>query len=146
MAITSRFSLMCDEVRVEINGKLLILGAYTPDMAVPQLPYVAPILTFLFWLDSPIPGNYQFSAKITHLESGTLVAQAMGGFGVAKPGQGLAPIRLVGVQFTHAGPYVFSLQIQGEPEILHQFSVMLFIPVGPGVPGTPGGQLGMPPM
>jgi hypothetical protein len=134
MAISSRFSLMCDEVRVENNGKFLIVGMYTPDMSVPQLPFVVPILTFVFWLEGKIPGNYQFSAKLTHLESGTIVSQAMGAFGLAKAGTGLAPIRLVGVQFSQAGAYTFSLRIQDEQEILHQFSVLLFAPVMQGMP------------
>jgi len=137
MAITSKFSLLCDEVRVEINGKLWIIGVYTPDMAVPQLPFVVPILTFVFWLDGKIPGNYQFNAKLMHLESGAVITQAMGAFGLAKPGTGLAPIRLVGVQFSQAGAYTLSLKIQDEPEILHQFSVLLFAPVMQGIPGMP---------
>src|ERR1700689_4229768 len=124
MAITSKFSMMCDEVRVENNGKFIILGLYTPDMAVPQFPFVVPVLTFLFWLDCTIPGNYQFSARLVHLESGAVAAQAMGGLGLAKAGVGLAPIRLPNVQFMHPGPYTFSMQFPNEAEILHQFSVV----------------------
>jgi hypothetical protein len=44
--ITQKYILMCDEVRQEINGKLFIIGLYTPDMAVPQIPYAIPSLTF----------------------------------------------------------------------------------------------------
>jgi len=129
---------MCDEVRLENNGKFLIVGMYTPDMAVPQLPFIVPVLTFLFWLDGRIPNNYQFSAKLSHLESGTVISQAMGAFGLVKPGQGIAPIRLMGVQFSQPGPYTFSLQIQNEAEILHQFSVLLITPVMQNMPGIPG--------
>jgi hypothetical protein len=138
--ITSKFSIMCDEVRLENNLKFMIIGMYTPDMSVPQLPFVVPVLTFLFWVEGRIPGNYPFNAKLSHLESGTIVTQAMGAFGLVKPGQGLAPIRLMGVQFTQPGPYTFSLQIQNEAEILHQFSVLLVTPVmpsGPGISGMP---------
>jgi hypothetical protein len=136
--ITSRFSIMCDEVRIENNLKFMILGMYTPDMSVPQLPFVVPVLTFLFWLDGRIPNNYPFNAKLSHLESGTVVSQAMGAFGLVKPGQGLAPIRLVGVQFTQPGSYTFNLQIQNEVELLHQFSVLLITPVMQNMPGMPG--------
>jgi hypothetical protein len=141
MAITSKFSMMCDEVRVENNGKFLILGVYTPDMAVPQFPFVVPVLTFLFWLDCAIPGNYQFSARLVHLESGSVAAQAMGGLGLVRPGVGLAPIRLMGVQFMHPGPYTFSMQFPNEAEILHQFSVVLPVQAVniPGMPGMPPG-------
>lgn len=138
MAIASKFSIMCDEVRVENNGKFLIMGMYTPDMAVPQLPFVCPVLTFLLWLECTIPGNYQFSARIAHLESGTTICQAMGGVGFNRPGLGLLPVRLVGVQFTQIGPYTFSVQISGEQEILHHFSVILPVPVLQTMPGITG--------
>ena len=136
--ITSRFSIMCDEVRLENNLKFMILGMYTPDMSVPQLPFLQPVLTFLFWLEGKIPGNYSFTAKLTHLESGTVISQAMGAFGLVKPGPGIAPIRLIGLQFTQPGPYTFSLHIENEPEeLLHQFSVLLVTPVMPNIPGMP---------
>ena len=32
MAMKHLYTLMCDEVRVENNGKLMIIGVYTPDM------------------------------------------------------------------------------------------------------------------
>jgi hypothetical protein len=125
MAINPKFSIMCDEVRVENNGKLMILGIYTPDMAVSQFPIVVPVLTFVFWIEGTIPGNFQFNARLVHLESGSEVAQAMGGFGLVKPGIGIAPIRLQGLTFMHPGPYTFSIRINGESEILHHFSINL---------------------
>jgi hypothetical protein len=137
MAINLKFSLLCDEVRIENNGKVLILGVYTPDMAVPQFPIVVPVLTFLFWLEGTIPGSYQFQARLVHLETGSELAQAMGAFGLAAPGVGLAPIRLQGLQFKHPGPYAFILRINNEPEIMHHFSVLL--PPGTGtVQAHPG--------
>jgi hypothetical protein len=140
--ITSKFSIMCDEVRLEHNFKFMILGMYTPDMSVPQLPFIVPVLTFLFWLEGRIPNNYPFNAKLSHLETGAVIAEAMGAFGLAKPGQGLAPIRLVGIQFTQPGPYIFQLNIQNEIALDHHFSVLLVTPVMPGLPGMPGPQFG----
>lgn len=140
MPISCRFVMMCDEVRVENNGKFIILGVYTPDMSVSQFPATIPLLTFVMWLEYALPGQYQFDARITHLETGTLVAQAMGGMGVPKPGVGLIPIRFSPVQFTQAGAYTFSMRFQNENEILHQFSVGL--PPAPtlstGLRGIPG--------
>ncbi len=40
MAFTEKFTIMCDEVRKEDNGKLLILGMYIKSIIVPQLPMV----------------------------------------------------------------------------------------------------------
>src|SRR5882724_6271041 len=94
MPITQKFSIVCDEVRQENNGKFFVIGMYTPDMALPQLPYVVPTLTFLSWLESDRPGEFQFRLKLTHLESGRLLAQGMGGIGFAKAGMGIVPVRL----------------------------------------------------
>lgn len=140
MPITQRFSVMCDELRQENNGKFLIFGMYTPDMSVPQLPFLVPVLTFVNWLQVDRPGNWQFNARLVHLESGAVLAQAMGGFQIlaVNPGSpGLLPIRLQNVQFSQAGAYTLSLQIQNEQEIQHHFQIILAAPMIPGV-GMPG--------
>jgi hypothetical protein len=125
MAITQRFSVMCDEVRQENNGKFIVIGMYTPDMAVFQLPYVCPVLTFLFWLESDTPGNFQFQMAINHLESGRVVVQGMGGVQFAKAGIGITPLRLTGVPFTAAGAYTFSLKFENQEALVTHFSVQL---------------------
>jgi hypothetical protein len=126
MPVTQKFSLMCDEVRREDNGKFIIVGAYTPDMAITQIPFVMPILTFFVWLESDRPGNFPFRLKLEHLESGKTLAEGMGMMGFPKPGAGVSAIRLGGIQFASPGPYMFSLQFEGQPEkLLTQFSVIL---------------------
>lgn len=133
---------MCDELRVENNGKLFIIGMYSPDMSVPQLPFVLPTLTFVFWLECDRPGSYQFNARLAHLESGAVITQAMGGFGInaTRPGAvGLLPIRLMGLRFSQAGAHTFSLQFQGEQEIQHHFQLILNVPAMPML-GNPPGQ------
>jgi hypothetical protein len=136
MAINSKFSIMCDEVRMENNGKLMILGLYTPDMSVPQFPFTVPVLTFVFWIEGTIPGNYQFSARLVHLETGGELAQAMGNFALVKQGIGIAPIRLQGLTFRHPGPYTFNIRINNEPDLLHHFSIGLL--PNPGMMGMQG--------
>jgi len=39
--------IICDEVRQESNGKLLIIGMYLDNMGVPKVPFTHPGLTFL---------------------------------------------------------------------------------------------------
>lgn len=39
--------IICDEVRQEITGKLIIVGMYLDNIGVPELPFVLPSLTFL---------------------------------------------------------------------------------------------------
>lgn len=99
MAILQKHSVVCDDVRIENNGKFFIIGMYTPDIAVSQIPWIAPQLTFLLWLESDRPGNFQFRAKLTHLETGTVLAQAMGGLGFLRPGTALFPMRVQGLGF-----------------------------------------------
>lgn len=134
MAITQRFSVMCDEVRQENNGKLIVIGIYTPDMGVLQLPYVCPVLTFLLWLESDTPGNFQFQMAIHHLESGRQIVQGMGAAQFAKAGAGLTPIRLTGVPFSAAGAYTFSLKFENQEALVTHFNVLLATPA-PGLQG-----------
>jgi hypothetical protein len=46
VAINQKYILVCDEVRQENNGKFMVIGLYTPDMTLPQIPFVLPSLTF----------------------------------------------------------------------------------------------------
>jgi hypothetical protein len=137
MPITTRYVLVCDEVRQENNGKFLIVGLYTPDMTVPQIPFVLPSLTFFLCLESERPAQYQFRLNLQHLESGHVVAQGMGAIGFQRPGVGTFPVRMNNVQLMGAGAYTFSLHIEGEREpITTSFSVILNIALQPQ-PGTP---------
>jgi hypothetical protein len=43
--------LLCDIVRREDNGKLVIVGLYTPDILVREVPFTLPVLSFLFKWD-----------------------------------------------------------------------------------------------
>jgi hypothetical protein len=143
MPITQKFSLVCDEVRQESNGKFMILGMYTPDMVVASIPYVAPIITFMSWLESDRPGQFQFRMKLAHLESGVTLAEGMGGVGFAKAGTGLVPVRLLGVPFSSPGPYTFTISFDGQEPLITHFSVLLVQQAMPGFTGQAGqGRLG----
>jgi len=137
MAITSRYVLMCDEVRQEINGKFIVLGLYTPDMTVPQLPFVIPSLTFLSALESDRPGNVQIRFAIQNLDSGQNVAEGMGAAGFPRPGLGMMPVQLRNFPIQSAGTYVFSLTLEGQRDpITYSFNIILAPPQQVGaVPG-----------
>jgi hypothetical protein len=38
VAVQIRFGILCDDIRREDNGKLLLIGVYDADVRVPQLP------------------------------------------------------------------------------------------------------------
>jgi hypothetical protein len=138
--ITAKYILMCDEVRQEINGKILILGLYTPDMSIPQAPFLLGSLTFFAVLESDRPGNFQSRFEIQHLDTGQKIAEGMGAFGIPKPGMGVAPIQLRNLTIPNGGTYVFSLKIEGQSDpITYSFNVIL------APPQQMGFQPGMPP-
>jgi hypothetical protein len=138
MPITQKFSIVCDEVRQEINQKFIIIGMYTPDMQVAQLPFVLPTLTLFVWLESDRPGNFPFRIRLEHLETGRALAEGMGMMGFQKPGVGATAIRLQGIQIANPGAYTFSLQFDGQSErLLTQFSVIFNVtPQAQQLPGA----------
>jgi len=132
MPVTARYLLLCDEVRREDNGKLIVLGLYTPDVSVPQIPFVMPSLTFFACLDSDVAGNFQFTLRLEHLETGIQggrpLAEGMGAMQFRNPGTAFVPVRFGNVQFVAAGPYVFSLNLTGQDPITFEFQVRLNTP------------------
>ena len=144
MALTEKYIVLCDEVRQESTGKFILLGVYTPDLSVPQLPAVLHILTFFVVLMDDRPSQHQFRLSVQHLETGQVVAQAMGGFQVPRPGMVPLPLRISPIQFASAGAYTFSLYIDDAREpITHSFNVLLNLTPqqATAVPG-PGGMFG----
>lgn len=135
MPIQHRYTLMCDDVRQEINGKFLLIGVYTPNISVPQLPFLMPTLTFFQTLESDRPGAWGVRLRLQHLETGHNVAEGMGQINFQRPGSGINPIRLQNVMFNAAGTYNFVLEINGQGEpIIVPFDVVL---APPGMPGGP---------
>jgi hypothetical protein len=126
MTISAKYVLVCDDVRREDNGKLIILGLYLPDMCVSQIPFPIPILTFLMNLESDRPGNFPFQFKLQHQESGTMLAQGMGVIPVVIPQQPIiVPVKMNGLVFNSVGLYGFSMQIDGQEPIATTFGVQL---------------------
>ena len=134
MPITQKHGIVCDDVRVENNGKWIIIGVYTPDMAVPQIPIVLPNIAFFSWIHSDRPGSFPFRMKLEHLESGRIIQQGMGALQFAKPGDGISLVRFGGIQLVSQGAYVFSMEIDGQSErLMTQFSVLLNLPMQPPI-------------
>lgn len=124
--VTARYILVCDDVRVEINGKFIIIGLYTPNILVPQLPFAFPSLTFVQAFHSDRPGKFQFRARLAHLESGKEIAQAMGLMEVGQPGMGLTILRFGNLQIDKVGAFNFSINVEGQSETIdHNFEILL---------------------
>jgi len=140
MAIQEKYIIMCDEVRIELNGKFFLIGVYTPDMAVTQLPTIVPVLTFFVMMNDDRPDRHQFRVSIQHLETGQIVGQGMGGFQTGRPGLIALPVRISPIQFASAGAYTFSLYMDDARDpMTYSFNVLLNV-VQQQLPG--GGMVG----
>jgi len=137
MAISLKYAIMCDEVRREDNGKLLILGVYNDVMISPAFPFNLPGLTFFMKLDCDRPGSWSVRMRLEHLESGEKLFEALGALEFQKPGPGLNPIRLPPIQFRSPGVYNFVMEPEGQQPILYEFTVAMNLRQSPsaGVPG-----------
>jgi hypothetical protein len=118
MPIRHKYTLVCDEVRVENNNKLFIIGLYGGTITVPQIPFVLQSLSFVQAFEDDRPEQLRFTASLQHLDSGQLVAQAMGMMAVGAPGQGISVIKFAPLQINQVGGYVFVVSIDGLPEPL----------------------------
>jgi hypothetical protein len=129
MPINARYILMCDDVRREDNGKIILIGLYTPDMVAHQIPFVMPTLTFFLNLESDRPGQFGFRTRVEHQETGAVLPQteAMGMLAIVNPQQpGIAVVKFGGVIFNAQGLYSFSLQLNDQRDpIVSTFNVQL---------------------
>ena len=73
--------------------------------------------------------------KLTHLETGQTVVEGAMGTRFVKPGVALLPIRMQNVPINGVGAYTFSLHLDGQDDLLTQFSIVLQIPQAQGIPG-----------
>lgn len=114
MPFTHKYTLVCDEVRQENNGKLIVIGLYTDKMVAPQIPFPLPALSFLYTFDADEPGDFQFRARLENLETGNVLAQAMGAIQVARPGTAVSVLGFRNINLERIGTYTMSLNIDGE--------------------------------
>jgi hypothetical protein len=129
MSIKHSYTIICDDVRREDNGKLLLLGMYLGTIAVPQLPTLLPSFTVLSIFESDRPGTWSWKLAIQRLESGKTIAEAKGFANVQQPGTGVMPIKFGGLRFDETGAYAVTIEIEGQPEpFVTNFFVVLTPP------------------
>jgi uncharacterized protein DUF6941 len=126
MAISHQYTMLCDDVRVESNGKLILIGVYVPDIVIMQLPVLLPCLNFIQFLKVDDTGQFPFRARVQHLESGHDLAQAMGTLTVNRPGLVVNALRFGNLQVDRAGTFTFIVTFDAQTdEIMHSFDVVL---------------------
>lgn len=129
MPITHKYTITCDQVRKEDNGKYMLLGVYTPDILVPQLPFSLPLLTFFMCLEADGPGKHDIKFQLSHLETGKSIASGGGEINFAEPGLAYFPIAFGTIHLEAVGVYTFSMKSSDqENPLITEFSVTLRLP------------------
>lgn len=137
MALTHRYTLLCDEIRQENNGKFIIVGMYTPDLTVTAIPFAVPVLSFFVCLDADAGGTAEINFRLTH--GNNILAGGSGRVGIARAGMVVLPLRFGPLQLPGAGTYAFTLEVVGQPEpFTTNFDVVLMAHGQPGLPPAPG--------
>lgn len=61
--LSSPLAILCDEIRREDNGKLLLLGVYTGDLIVPTFPHPM-LLTYVVFLNGGHVGDIDWTFEV----------------------------------------------------------------------------------
>lgn len=135
MAIRPKFTLMCDEIRQESNGKFILIGLYTPNIAIMSLPSVIPSLTFFQYLEVDRPGVVSQRIALNCLETGKIIASSNAMLNVQVQGSQSLPLTVINainfrnVMFDRAGAYNLTVTFESQAEpLIHQFDVILNLP------------------
>jgi hypothetical protein len=137
MAVTHNYTIICDDVRREDNGKLIILGMYMGTITVPSFPAVLPTLTILSLVESDRPGQWSFRLAIQNLERGNAVMEARGFANVPQPGPAVMPIKFGGARFEERGNYTVTLEVEGQREPLAVVPLRVELMPQQPTPGQP---------
>jgi len=125
MGITPKYTLVCDDIRQENNGKFIVVGLYMGNITVPHVPFVLPSLAFFQVFESERSGNFTFKIRLEHMEKGNAIVEGMGMMGIQQPGTGVVPIRFAPIQFPAFGTYSLNMSIDGDaPMALTTFDVI----------------------
>lgn len=129
MALRHQFTITCEDLRREDNGKLLILGMFTGNIGTPQIPFAMPSLTFIQFFEADAIANHQVRMRLTHLESGQQLAEAHAMVNVVQPGPVMLPLKLPNIVFNDRGTYSMATEVDGQREpMISSFTVVIAPP------------------
>lgn len=136
MPLTHRYTIICDDLRREDNGKLIVLGMYMGTITIPQLPFILPTLTILALMDVDRPESLSWKMTVQHLERGRTILEARGFLTAPQPGPVVMPVKFGGVRLDEGGTYHAVLGQEGHPDpiMMTPFNVVLMPPTIPGQP------------
>ncbi len=111
MALVHKYTLVCDEIRREDNGKFIVIGLYTPGITFPQFPAQLVKLIFFSCFEPTTTGTWDLDFRLTHLATGA-IAGPTGRVHLEVPvlgGFAYVPIQIPNVNFQMPGDYAFVL-------------------------------------
>ena len=129
MALTHKYTIMADDVRIENNGKPIIVGMYMGGITVSQLPLILPTLTFFQVFDVDRPEDHYLRVQLQNLETGRTLSQAMMPMHNTRPGSPIVNIIKFGnVTFDRSGSYQLTTTIdEGRDPLIFPFDVVLVV-------------------
>jgi hypothetical protein len=123
--VTHNYTLICDDFRMEVTGKFIIIGLFPNGLSTPQLPFPLPTLTFFQSLSTDAVGTFKFKGTLRQLDNGTVLATAEGAMFAHMIAPIILPIKLQNLRFMSFGSYTWSLEIEGQEEpFLTEFTVV----------------------
>ena len=90
------FALICDDVRREDSGKLMVIGLYAANMSFKTFPANTKF-AILLGINSPTTDTFTFVVKLA--KDGSTVLEGSGDVSFERPGLGLLPVGKINVQF-----------------------------------------------
>lgn len=135
--LKEKSTLMCDDFRIEITSKLILVGIYPPTPVVPVIytpgfPVTIPYLCFFQMFESEQDGVASFTARIQNLESGRMVGQEVAGRLRLQKGQIINLLRFGALPFSQSGSFGLSTVVEGCADpFTANFDLKLFTPPQP---------------
>jgi hypothetical protein len=102
MSLTVQSAFICDDVRQEINGKLLFIGVYNDEIQIPSFP-ASLRLTLVLVLTNDEAKTYDMELETTL--GGQQILGVEGQIESIKTGKAFAPLQLPPLQFDKEGEF-----------------------------------------
>jgi hypothetical protein len=136
-------SLMCEEVRQEVNGNLFLIGVIHY-LRVPQVPITAGrICIFNRWTAGI--GQFTESVRLIAPDQTTVVNKGESKFELRDPAVSATTVMFFGnVKFETAGTYYVEVTVDDVMKMRFPLPVVVVPPPGPAQPGSATGTSGNP--
>lgn len=110
-SVEINYALLCDDVRREDNGKLLIVGAYGSTVKIPQFPAMV-CFSLLISFTASKAGTFHFDLE--SLLDGDIVNQGNGTILIDTLGRGLSGVGPLPCSISKPGLLEFRVRVEGE--------------------------------